>query len=337
MAVQTFSNDVDNLFTTTLSLLERRLSDAIFKQNPLIAWLLERGRVQYASGGFDIREPIIYQKNPTVMAYSGYDKLNVTPSQELTMAIFQWRLKAGTISVSGEEVDVKNNGMQAVIDLLQAKIQVLQDTMREELNADMVRIASLKGTKDFLGLDNFIEQGTFSVVGGINGTTHTWWRNQWNTGALTALLNSWQNMYNTCTKGGRRPDLILAPQTQFERYEREIWYPTDAAGTNNMTGFLRLQKSDSADIGFGDLMFKGARIRWDEMLEDATLRPAANDRAITYFIDSGSIRLVIHQNRNFAMRPFQVPYDQDARVAQILLAGNLVSRNRRNLGGIRLT
>jgi hypothetical protein len=340
MAVHTFSNAVDNLFTTTLQLIRRRLADAIFKQNPFTFYMLARGRVKIESGGFDIREPIIYQKNPSIINFSGYDRLNVTPSQEVTEAIYQWRRKGGTVSISHEEMD-KNAGAQAIFNLLKIKVRVLEDTMREDLNSDLMRVSSLKGSKEMLGLDNFIEQGTFGTVGGINGNTYTWWRNQWDSGgAQENIFAEFRKMYHDCSKGGKRPTLILCPQEIFEEYEKQVVTPTDdlaGGSTNAISGMLRFTDTRLADVGFDNLRFKGATMLWDEMLEDPTLRPAANDRAVSYFIHDPSLSLTIHRRRNFAMSPFQEPYDQDARVSKVVLAGNLTANNRRNLGGLRLT
>lgn len=343
-APQTFSAGVDALFTTTLQLVRKRLADNIFKQNPLTFWLLARGRVKVESGGYDIREPLIYQTNPTVLAYNGYDRLNVTPSDELTMAIFAWKLKAATVSISGEEGEVKNAGAQALFNLLQAKINIAEKTMREELNADLFRTTDIKSSKEILGLDSIIERTTtFGTVGGIDSNTHSWWRNQDTTGNLTDIYAEFNTMYNDVHKGGRRVDLILVPQTTYERFENEAIVQgaqsTVGVVTNGIGAPLVRAPMDGGalNVGFPNIRYKGATIMWDEMHEDTTIRAKTNSTKWSYFIDTDSISMTIHRNRNFVMRPFQVPYDQDARVAQILWAGNLTTNNRRSLGVLQLT
>ena len=47
----------DNISTTTLQLIRRRLADNVFKANPTLAWLLAKGRVKVESGGKRIDEP----------------------------------------------------------------------------------------------------------------------------------------------------------------------------------------------------------------------------------------------------------------------------------------
>ena len=342
-AVHTFSADVDSLFTTTLSVIRPRLADAVFKQNPFLAWMMMRGRVDFEGGGYDIREPIIWQKNPTVMSYSGFDRLNVTPNDPITEAIYQWKLKAGTVSVSGQESVVQNAGAQALIKLLRAKVTILENTMRESMNEDLISVASLKGSKDVLGLDNYMEQGSYGTVGGIDGNTHSWWRNKWDTGNDSDILGEMRRMYNDCTKGGRRPDLILMPQTKFENYEREYISPQADQASGTVPGTVVASKAQGSmdmrliDMGFQNFAFKGARIMWDEQLENVDIRPAAQDREIIYFIHSDSMSMTVHRNRNFVFKPFREPYDQDAKVAKLLFAGNLTARNRRNLGALYLT
>ena len=333
----------DNISTTTLQLIRKRMADNVFKANPLAAWLLMSGRVETASGGKRIDEPLIYDTNNTVQAYRGYDRLNVSPTEELTLAQFTWRQAAASVSLSGLEYDVENAGEAQVFDLLKAKIKVADMSMRQWLAEKLMANATTKDSvKDFLGLDELIEDvagASQSTVGGINRAVETWWRSQYlATSPLsvstTELARNMRTFYNTCTKQLGQPDLILTDQVLFERYE------------NDNVDKLRMTDTKLMDVGFQNLKFKNATMMWDENIQDGTgitsgvgtpHTSAAGNTHLMYFINSNYMRIVLHPRRNFVMTPFVVPYDQDAKVAQILLAGNMTINNSRFQGVMLVT
>ena len=197
-------------------------------------------------------------------------------------------------------------------------------------------------TRDFLGLDEVVEdlagasQGT---LGGIDKQVETWWRNQYLAPAAlststTALNDAMTSFYYTCTKGLTRPDLILTDEIIFARYEAD-----------NRT-LLRLSDTNLMDIGFDNLKFKGAVMMWDENIQSGTdmtggvgtpHTSASGNTHLMYFLNSEYLSLTLHAKRNFVMTPFVTPYDQDAKVAQILLAGNMTANNNRFQGVMKVT
>ena len=336
--------NTDNITTTTLQLIRRRIADNIFKANPLAAWLLSQGRVKTETGGKFIAEPLMYATNSTVQAYSGYDRLNISPTQELTEADYNWRQAAVSITISGEE-ELKNSGETAVFDLLKSKLKVADMSMRQWLDEKFHAAASSKDTnKDVLGLDEIIDDSPdagWGTLGAINSATYSFWRNQvgpnmaggntmpGGTGdggiddpvhisAATSDFNDVLNrMMNNCGKMQTAPDLIITSQTAFEHYE------------NNNNDKLQLTDLSMMDIGFHALRYRGARMVWNENIKTGG---TGADTHPVYFLNSQFMGFTLHTKRNFAMSNFVSPWDQDARVAQILIAGNMTCNNRRHLG-----
>lgn len=316
----------DNLSTTTLQLIRKRMADAIFKANPTSAYLLAKGRVKVESGGKWIEEPIMYAKNTSVQAYRGYEKLNVNPSEELTMAKYSWRQAAVAISISGIE-ELQNSGPNAVFDMLKTKIKVAEMSFREWLDEKIHAASATKDlTRDFLGLDELIESAaTQGTLGGIDRNTYTWWRVQQKgnmttktdlTTSTSALSNALINLYNNCSKGLATPDLIISTQELFERYEKD----------NRQ--YLQLRDTNLLDVGFMNMKFKRATWMWNENCRKTT----ATTENHLYMINTDFMGMTLHSQRNFKMSQFVSPYDQDARVAQILLAGNMTLNNGRFQG-----
>jgi len=312
----------DNIATTTLQAIRREMADNIFKANGTTFFLLANGRVEMASGGKRIDEPLNYAVNSTVQSYSGYDVLNISPTEEFTTAQYNWKQFAGSVSIAGLE-ELQNDGPEAVFNLLRQKIMVAEESMRQHLDEMIHNATTAKGAKDFLGFDELIEdligsaQGT---VGGIDRTAHSWWQNKHAfagggaSGVLAGLTSSMRNFYNTCSKGISFPDLLVSPYLEFEAYE------------DQNAGKLRLSDTRLMDVGFDNLKFKGST--W-----------IPNENCIAnriYFVNTKYIRIKIHRRRNFVMTPFIRPIDQDARAAQILVAGNMTLNNSR-FQGVLLT
>lgn len=317
----------DALATTTLQLVRKRLADAIFKANPFSAFMLANGRVKTESGGTQIEEPLIYAVNSTVKSYRGYDTLDVSPTDELTKAVYQWKLVAGTVSISGEEEN-KNAGEQAIFQLLRAKIDVLERSMRQKLNEMFLQSYSLATSKDFLPVGVLVHHNPGSnTVGGISESGNTWWQNKtkYNSSGTPTITDDWRTFFYDVSQGIEKPDLILTNQADYELYEKEN------------AGKLFLTDTAMMDVGFENFKYKGATVMWDPMMDDSTIRPFTDatygdDVNATYFLNTQYLSVTIHRRRNFVLTPFRQPVDQDARVAQLLLMGNLTCSNRRLQG-----
>lgn len=321
----------DTLATTTLQLIRKKLADNVFKANPYLYWLLAKGRVKIENGGKRIDEPLMYATNGNVMAYKGYDRLTVAPSEELTNAQFAWRQAAASIAISGLE-ELQNSGDTAVFNMLKAKIKVADLSLRQFIAEKILALSTTKDNqRDFLGLDELVENvagATQGIIGGIDRSTETFWRNQFtefaDLGASTTQLTKNMNTaYLACTRNITSPDLILMHQTLYQRYE------------DDNRQYLRLTDTNLMDVGFMNFKFKRATAMWDENMQGPTELGA--NKYLMYFLNSEYLGMTIHAKRNFVMTPFVSPIDQDAKVAQILVAGNMTICNSRFQGAFNQT
>lgn len=327
MAVNSYTLDLDNIATTTLQILRSRIADTIFKASPFAYWLLSKGRVKFENGGLWIQQPLMYGKNTTIAAYKGYDTLNVNPTEELTAARFQWRQAAGSVTISGLE-ELQNAGAAQLFDNLKQKLKILEMSFKEWFNEKLHAATSAKDpSRDILGLAEIVEKaagGSQGTLGGISKVTYPWWRNQYSAPSASGVAYSTRPMtkalisfINDCSKGLSRPDLLVTTQTWYENYEKE-----------NMD-LMRLAPSDQGmlNMGFQNQKFKGITMIWDENAEADTIRA----------LNTEFMEMVIHRARNFVMTPFVKPHNQDARSAQMLFAGNMVTSNNRFHGAMLLS
>ena len=307
--------DFNALLSTTLQNYQPTLVDNIFKDLVLLNHLNERGRVQVEEGGTSIVEPLMYAVNNTVSSYSGYDAIDLTPQDGISAAEYQWKQMAASIAISGIE-EAKNRGTEAIIKLLNAKIQQSEMSLKSSLNDMLYSNGTGNGGKDFNGLTNIV--GTQNnTVGGIDSTTNTWCNpTQATNMAATLSLVNMADVYNRASKGSDVPDLIVTNNSLYEKYE------------SLLTPNVRYQDVAKANAGFQNLMFKQT-----PMVFDLALATDTSD-APMYFLNTKYLKLTGMTGHWFATTDFQkgTVAGVDARYALVMAFGELTCSNRSRQG-----
>ena len=301
---------VDALLSTTLSAVRRKFADNIFQKIPLFMWLKGKAKLT-EDGGASLVVPLMYGKNSTAKSYSGYGLIDTTPQEGLTAAQYIWAQYAATITISGLEERIQNQGDKAVIKMLESKIKQAEMSLRDKLDIDLLA-SSVTGT-NINTLTTLVDATT--SIGGISKSSYSWWAAQVTaSGSFAARgLADMRAMYNTISNqslSGGAPDFILSDQTAYQFYEATL-QPQ-----------LRYSDSKMADAGFENLKYKGAVMAYDPNAVSGTMN----------FLSSDAIKLVTSKGTNFITTPFIKPTNQDAKTAQILWAGQLASDNIRRLG-----
>jgi len=196
------------------------------KNNALLARLSKRGKVKPVSGGRTIVRELAYAENSTYQRYSGYELLNVSPSDVISAAEFDWKQASVAVTISGLE-QAQNSGPDALLDLLESRIEVAEKTMQNNLSADMYSDGTASSGKQIGGLQLLVaDTVTSGTVGGINQGTYTFWRNQ--TFAATTEIGSavsaaniqrcMNTMYMRTMRQSDKVDLIMADTNYYQFY-----------------------------------------------------------------------------------------------------------------------
>lgn len=323
----------DTLVATTLKNYRANLADNITNHQVLWLQLKERGFIREDEGGTSIVEPLLIERNSTVKAYSGYDIIDTTPQQGITAAEFLWKQVAGTVTISGEE-EFKNAGSKTkVISLLQSKIQQLELSMMLEINRQLQGDGTGTGGKEITGLGLAVEDGTtFGTYGGIDSNAFPYWRNQWagniaitgfaTTIVGTAFLNALRTMYNSCSRGKVKPTLIMSTQQVYEIYEA-LLVPNE-----------RFMDMRLGDLGFLNLMFKATPWVFDDDMPGSAFGVSNNHELV--MLNADFLKFVIGKGKNFVVTDFVRPENQDAKVSQTIMYGNLTCCNRQRQGRMNI-
>jgi hypothetical protein len=308
------SPNLTEIVTTTLYKRNKELADNVSKGNALLARLNEKGNVRPASGGRQIVEELEYAENSTFMYYSGYETLDISPSDVFSAAVFDWKQAAVNVSASGLETEIQNAGEEAVINLLEKRIDNAMKTMRNNLSIGVYSDGTGSSGKQIGGLQLLVADAPATgTVGGINRANYSFWRNQTSgdvanidTTAAT-LRTEMQAMWLETMRGPDTTDFIVADQTLFSVF----W--------DSLTDIQRITGSDEGVAGYKSLKYVTADVFYDG---DSGI-PATH----MYFLNTDYLYLRPHSARNVVPLDRKTSTNQDAMIVPIVWAGNLTCSN----------
>ena len=220
--------NLSEIVTTTLRNRTGELADNMSRNNAALLRLTRRGNLKTFSGGRTIVQELNYADNQTYQWYSGYQTLNIAPSQVFTAAEYPIRQAAVAVSISGLE-ELQNSGEEAIIDLLESRIMNAEDTFMNGLSQGVYGDGTVTGSIG--GLQLLVASSpTTGVVGGIDRSVWSFWRNQaWSatTNGSTVLssssiLSQMDALWVQLVRGRDYPDLIIADNVTYRYYLQSL-------------------------------------------------------------------------------------------------------------------
>jgi hypothetical protein len=177
--------------------------------------------------------------------------------------------------------------------------------------------------KSFAGLKAFITDNGLGTVGGIDSSTWTFWKNQFQsiaraTGLQYPALKAGMNaLWMKLVRGTEHPDLVVADGEFYSTYESGLQ-------ENQRYADARL-----GALGFETLKYKQAAVVFDG---------AATGLVGGYMINTKYMKFEIYSGRNFEMLdlPDQSP-DMDAITRHIAFMGAITLSNRSLQGRVLFT
>ena len=312
------SPNLSEIVTTTLRNRSGKLADNVTNNNALLNRLNKKGNVKPVDGGRTIVQELDYQENGTFKRYSGYETLDISPSEVFSAAEFDWKQGAVSVSISGLE-ELQNSGSERVIDLLESRIKNAERTMANNVSNDLYSDGTASGGKQIGGLQHIIADApSTGTVGGINRATYSFWRNyaydattDGGAAATSALMQGYMNqVWLNITRGSDRPDLIVADNNYFKLY------------LESLQSIQRIASDDMATAGFTSLKYMDADVVFDGGYGGDA--PANH----MYFVNTDYLAWRPHKDRNMVpLNPDRFSVNQDAMVKLIAFAGNLTVSN----------
>src|SRR6476661_1546634 len=110
------------LVTTTYRKHGKKVMDNVSLRTALLKYILKKGNKRVEDGGLTIAMPLDYASNGTYQRYSDWDLLNISQSDVLSAAEYQWRQIAINVVASGRELRI-NSGESQIISLAKSRIK----------------------------------------------------------------------------------------------------------------------------------------------------------------------------------------------------------------------
>ena len=303
------------LVSTTFRNHGKTFIDNVSRNNVLYATIMEDGNAKETEdGGLSIVVPLDYEENLTYQRYSGYDLLNVSASDVLTSAEFQWKQVALNVVASGRELRI-NSGRSKIIDLARSRIKNAMRTFRNNFSYDMYSDGSL--TNQINGLQALVSDTGLGVVGGIDSSVWPFWASQVKSaanpiqggGAVTVSSTTIEGqmmlpLYLALTRGDDQPNLIVMSNDYYSIYE------------SSQVSIKRYTNEEGTVAGgFTGLRYKKAKVVFD----GGSGIPASHG----YFLNTDYLGMTVHSAANLTVSDEMKPYNQDAVVRPILWMGNM--------------
>jgi hypothetical protein len=288
----------------------KKLVIAAMQSHALMAWCFANDRIEKEDGGYNITNPLLTGRNPTVGSFEYYDQLPVVQTDELRTVDYRWSRVAGTVIISNQEQE-ENKGKAATTKLLAAKLTALEESFKERFSGYLYGIGI--GT-DPLGLGAIIpDDPTIGVLGNIDRATETQWRpSSYDfSGSLnsTNIEEAYDDVLLDLKQGAEKPSVIIAGRNHYRTYR---------AAARDKT-VIQLGETPNGkrmvDLGFEGIKHNNTMILYDEA--------CPVDRA--YFINDKHFRVHILGDNNMKNVKLTAPWNIDGIGERVVWQGQFCS------------
>lgn len=302
--------NVSDIIATTIERRSKKIQDNVTKNNAFLAYVKDKGNVREFSGGSVIYEELSFAENANTGWYSGYDLLPVAAQDVLSAAQFDIKQAAAPVTISGLD-QLKNDGPERMIDLMESRLGVAEATMNNLLAAGIYSDGTGAGGKQIVGLDLAVPvTPTTGTYGGIDRATWTFWRSKSNTIATlssTTVQPAMNAMWSSLVRGQDRPNLILMDS---------LWWNAYVASLQVLQRFAQPGK---ANLGFPTVQFMDT-----DVVLDGGIGGFGTARTC-FFLNTKYLYFRPHAKRNMVPLSPNRRYavNQDAEVQIMAWAGNV--------------
>lgn len=329
-----FANSaISDVIATTIQSRTGIIADNVTSNNALLTRMKQRGNIKTFSGGNTIMQELSFASNGNAGWYSGYETLPIAAQDVISSAEYTIKQAACPITVSGLE-QLQNAGKERIIDLVDARVQVGEDSMANLIASGLYSDGSAAGGKQVDGLlKQVVKVPTTGVVGGIDRANWGFWRNQvfaavatGGTATTAANIQTYLNrLWAKLVRGNDRPDLILMDNVYWGLYMASL------------QAIQRFTDTSTAKLGFVSVKFMdadvvldgGMQINWNNTGSggSAGTAPSSVPASQLYMLNTKFIFYRPHAQRNMVpLSPGQrYSVNQDAAVQILAWAGNLTA------------
>lgn len=251
--------------TTTQYKLIPKLVDTILNSNVFAARMLANAKKWE---GLNMQFPIKYQKGVAGTSFAGFDTFSTAASDTRVNLLFVPKFFETNVALPLDELSA-NQTDEKVLDLAKLEIASRAQDMADSIGGIFYGDGTGNGSKDFLGLNAIVDDGTnVGTYGTLSRTTYTTLKATLTASGGTLTLAKMSTLYNAITSGTQKPTVGVTTPAVFANYE-SLLVPQerinkDVSMMKNQNKGLNSGAGLIGGTGFTGLFFKGFPVLADE-------------------------------------------------------------------------
>lgn len=294
--------------------------DNVYNSNPMF-FRIYKANKRMIQGGTQIEVPLMFKRFASGGPYQGYEQLDTTPSDTVKNGAWDWKQHYVTVAVDGLTL-IKTDSPDSIANYLRFYFAQAEMEMAENL-ATGLWSNGVANTKDIDGLRGAVDDGSvLTTYAGLLRSGNTFLNAQVDSATAVLTATALQSLFGNVAEGGRHPTIIASRQEQYNRYwainQINQTFPSQPSG----------QDEQLASAGFTNQLFNGVPWVVDSHVFDG---PNTTNSSIV-MLNEDYIWLAVSPRADFYLTDFQEPVNQDAMVAKLLWAGNLIVPNTARQG-----
>lgn len=303
-------------------------TDIYFTSNVLLFKLLSVGNTY--PGGKKIQFNLEYDSTHNG-PYGPKSELPIGKKEIITAGFWEYAAYFATLTMDMDD-DLINNGDVAIVNLLRAKLKNAEKSLRKGMaqqiygqRSAMISDADDPNARPFNGLGDLFNVADNSTS--VGSTSNEYGEisedqlSDWKPNVIDsqkemsfAFMQELRRKASIDNGNEGKPDLYITTQVLQDAFERTLQVQA------------RYSDQKLLDVGFDNILFKGAPLVDDDILEDSRF----NSKGRVYGLNTGYLDVLTHVKRNFTNPEWKSPIRQpDTATANIRWAGNLVCKNRK--------
>ena len=305
----------DFLNATTREYFIPGLRNQVYEKTVLWNRLAAQGRVKPMTGR-SLLWDIVAVKHASVGVYSGYAVLANQPVNPIKQGSLNPANYYATLAISGDEERRNTGNKERLLDMLKVQMDNADSTLRDKMSTDLYAANTTVGGDTVInGLGVILTQAT-GTYAGLNRATagNEFWRANVDTTtyAYADVIDPTSAKYlpkvmrtnHLAATHDNAPDLIITTKAIYALYQ-------DIAVVQN----LRFN-NEVANLGFGGVEFGPGVTMVFDTYQTAKYMDMLSLKAFQLFV---------YGDANFALKEpgWQIPTNQDAKVAHIIWSGQL--------------
>lgn len=337
------AQELQNIANAALDFHEKGVKAQTLQNKPLYRDLLA-SRKNFPGGKGAITGRAKFDYSTTVSGYSHDDTVEYVNPANIKQFSYSWYELHGGIKVTFTEL--KKDGITitdsttgegtsmhsqrertALANLFEDKLDDMREGWERGLNVMFWRDGT-QDAKEVPGLRSFIlnDPTSATVVGGIDQSTVTGWRNRASvsidssTASNHNILNTLQSEIRQLRRYGNPRHKVYCGSDWLDAHEKEL----RASGDLTQDGWMSRGRTDA---GIADISFKGIPFEYDPTLDDESLGKYC------FFLDMNAIRLRPMDGEHMKMHAPARPENKYVLYRAKTWTGGLVC-NQRNTSGV---